>query len=238
MILKPSPNFDARPDGTVIDHVILHYTGMTSGAAAIARLCDDSAAARAAGRVSAHYVVEEDGRVFKLVDESARAWHAGVSYWRRRTGLNDCAIGIEIVNPGHEFGYRPFPALQMEAVLGLLQGIVARHAAIRPFNIVAHSDVAPTRKVDPGELFDWAWLARHGLGLWPTPTPADEAAGQVLLEKPSDFYAGLRTLGYQTDAPDSALARAFHLHFAGSADSAPTPKSAAQLAWLLRQPLP
>ncbi|HEX7389842.1 MAG TPA: N-acetylmuramoyl-L-alanine amidase, partial [Acidiphilium sp.] len=116
-----SPNHDARPDGVRIDHLVLHYTGMVSAGAAIARLCDPEA------RVSSHYVVEEDGTVHALVAEERRAWHAGVSFWRGMRGLNDRSIGIEIVNPGHEFGYRAFPARQMEAVAGLCRGILARH---------------------------------------------------------------------------------------------------------------
>jgi N-acetylmuramoyl-L-alanine amidase len=152
-------NFNDRPSGAAIDTLVLHYTGMRSGAEAIARLCDPEA------RVSAHYVVEEDGRVFALVPEEMRAWHAGISHWRGRDGLNDTSIGIEIVNPGHEFGYRPFPAAQMDAVAGLCREILARHP-IPARNVIGHSDIAPDRKEDPGELFDWAWLAAQGIGLW------------------------------------------------------------------------
>jgi len=126
----PSPNHEARPDGAVIDTLVLHYTGMRSGQEAIARLCDPTA------KVSAHYVVEEDGVVFRLVAETRRAAHAGISHWRGRSALNANSIGIEIVNPGHEWGYRPFPALQMAAVCDLCLEIMARHP-IEQRNVVA-----------------------------------------------------------------------------------------------------
>ncbi len=156
----PSPNHDARPDDVPIDMLVLHYTGMPSGKDALTRLCDASA------KVSAHYLIEEDGTVFRLVPEQRRAWHAGVAYWRGHRDINARSIGIELVNPGHEFGYRAFPRRQMTALESLARDIVRRHA-IPPRNVVGHSDVAPERKEDPGELFDWAQLARAGIGLWP-----------------------------------------------------------------------
>ena len=155
----PSPNHDSR-DGHAIDMLVLHYTGMASAPQALERLCDRDA------KVSAHYVVGEDGEIFSLVDEENRAWHAGVSAWRGHTNINQRSIGIEIVNPGHEFGYRAFPKAQMQAVTALCKDIVSRHA-IPARNVVAHSDVAPSRKEDPGELFDWKGLAEQGIGLWP-----------------------------------------------------------------------
>ncbi len=161
----PSPNHDARADGSPIDMLVLHYTGMETGEAALARLRDPAA------KVSAHYVVEEDGRVFRLVPESRRAWHAGVSFWRGHRDINSRSIGIELVNPGHEFGYRDFPPAQMAALIRLIRDIMARHS-IPPRNVVGHSDVAPTRKADPGERFDWSLLARNGIGLWPFDNPA------------------------------------------------------------------
>src|SRR5271156_4492223 len=157
---KLSPNHDERPADGQVDMLILHYTGMRTAQAAIERLCDPEA------RVSSHYVVDEDGEVIRLVPEERRAWHAGVSYWRGHDTLNDRSIGIEIVNPGHEWGYRDFPALQMAAVCELCLSILARHP-IPARNVVAHSDIAPDRKQDPGELFDWAGLAANGVGLWP-----------------------------------------------------------------------
>jgi N-acetylmuramoyl-L-alanine amidase len=159
---QPSPNHDARPAETPIDTLVLHYTGMPTGAAALTRLCD------ASSRVSAHYLVEEDGRVYRLVPDERRAWHAGIAYWRGHRDINARSIGIEIVNPGHEFGYRAFPAKQMAAVRELARDIMGRHP-IPPRNVVAHSDVAPERKEDPGELFDWRYLASKGVGVWPKP---------------------------------------------------------------------
>ena len=157
IIKQPSPNFDSR-EGQKIDMLVLHYTGMKTGRGAIEKLCDTSA------KVSAHYVVEEDGRVLQLVEEKDRAWHAGISFWRGNTNINQRSIGIEIVNPGHEYGYRPFTLAQMEAVIALCEDIVKRHK-IPARNVVGHSDVAPARKQDPGELFDWEWLAQKKVGL-------------------------------------------------------------------------
>jgi len=152
----PSPNFDDRDQAVSI--VVLHYTGMEDAASAIARLRDPEA------RVSCHYLIAEDGQVLRMVPEEKRAWHAGQSYWRGLQGLNAASIGIEIVNPGHEFGYRPFTPQQMDALVPLLADIVERHQ-VPPANIVGHSDIAPARKQDPGELFDWALLARHRLAV-------------------------------------------------------------------------
>ena len=192
----PSPNQDDRPSGTPIDTLILHYTGMPSGAAAIDRLRDPVA------RVSSHYVVEKDGAIFRLVAEERRAWHAGISSWRGHTLLNGRSIGIEIVNPGHEFGYRPFPALQMAAVCDLCLAILARHP-IPARNVVAHSDVAPDRKEDPGELFDWEGLAANGVGVWPAHEGAPEGDALTLLGR----------IGYRTDLPLALLLRAFQRHW-------------------------
>ncbi len=169
---RPSPNFDSRPDGAPIDMLVLHYTGMRTAAAALDRLTDPEA------RVSAHYVVEEDGTAWRLVDEEARAWHAGISAWRGKTDINGRSVGIEMVNPGHEFGYRPFPDAQMEALIELAKGILARHP-IPPRNVVGHADIAPARKMDPGELFDWPRLAAAGIGLWPADGPTAGAGGSA-----------------------------------------------------------
>ena len=191
----PSPNHAPRPPGTPVDMLVLHYTGMQSAEAALARLCDPAA------EVSAHYLVDEDGTVYRLVDEQNRAWHAGASYWRGRRDVNSRSIGIELVNPGHEFGYRPFPAMQMAGLADLAKDILARHP-IPPRNVVGHADVAPQRKQDPGELFDWAWLAARGIGLWPS-APA-EATGEI--------EAMLSAWGYDTTTPQAALV-AFQRHF-------------------------
>ena len=150
----PSPNFDARSGP--VRMCVLHYTGMQSAEAALARLCDPAA------KVSAHYLVEEDGSIVQLVEEEARAWHAGVARWRGVTDVNGASIGIELVNPGHEWGYRPFTRDQIDALVPLVAEIVGTYG-IEPANVVGHSDVAPARKQDPGELFPWGLLARVGL---------------------------------------------------------------------------
>ncbi len=155
-----SSNHDERPAGTPVDMLVLHYTGMPNVEEALVRLCDPAA------KVSAHYLIDEDGTVVALVDEVRRAWHAGVACWRGARDVNARSIGVELVNPGHEFGYRPFPEAQMAALESLAEGILARHP-IPARNVVGHSDVAPTRKQDPGELFDWRRLAAAGIGLWP-----------------------------------------------------------------------
>ena len=191
----PSPNCDERPNGMPIDMLVLHYTGMPTGEEALARLTDIE------HEVSAHYLIEEDGRIFQLVPEAQRAWHAGVSYWRGYKGLNARSIGIELVNPGHNFGYRPFPELQMMALETLALDILARYP-IPSRNVVGHSDIAPTRKNDPGELFDWRSLAAKGIGMW----PARAATG------PRNVMDALETVGYETLDYSRALA-AFQRHF-------------------------
>jgi len=194
MIEAPSPNFDVRRAPP--DMIVLHYTGMASGEAALQRLCDPEA------KVSAHYLVEEDGRVFSLVAEARRAWHAGVSFWKGTRDCNGASIGIEIVNPGHDFGYRPFPEVQIDAVIALLDDIRTRWT-IPDGRILGHSDVAPDRKIDPGELFPWRRLAEAGHGLWVEPRIAPGAPLSVGDEGPGVFalQAGLNRLGY--DSPPS-----------------------------------
>jgi N-acetylmuramoyl-L-alanine amidase len=156
----PSPNHDSRPADTPVDMLVLHYTGMPNANDALTRLRDASA------KVSAHYMIDETGQIFRLVPETRRAWHAGIAFWRGHRDINARSIGIELVNPGHEFGYRAFPRPQAAALEGLVRDILKRHP-IPPRNVVGHSDVAPERKEDPGELFDWARLSRAGIGLWP-----------------------------------------------------------------------
>jgi N-acetylmuramoyl-L-alanine amidase len=192
-----SPNHDERPADEPVDILVLHYTGMQTGEAAIARLCDPES------RVSSHYVVEEDGTVWRLVPEERRAWHAGISFWRGHQGLNGRSVGVEIVNPGHEWGYRPFPSVQMDAVRDLAAGIIARHP-IAARNVVAHSDIAPDRKQDPGELFDWPWLAAAGIGMWPQfpEAPLDHPVDHAALA------ADLSGIGYPVP-PEGAGEEAF-----------------------------
>ena len=221
----PSPNHDERPPGQPVDILLLHYTGMQSATAAIARLRDP------VSRVSSHYVVEEDGLVWQLVPETRRAWHAGVSSWRGNSVLNDRSIGVEIVNPGHQWGYRPFPALQMAAVCELCLGILARHS-VPSRNVIGHSDVAPDRKQDPGELFDWRGLAANGVGLWP------ERPGEPV----QDALAALGLIGYRTDLPVAVLLLAFQRHWRpervdGLADAGTRERLGAVLACLGTMPL-
>jgi N-acetylmuramoyl-L-alanine amidase len=197
MIVRPSPNFDARPEGTPVNMLVLHYTGMPTAGAALERLGDPAA------KVSAHYLIDEDGRVFALVDEGSRAWHAGRSAWRGLTDVNSRSIGIELVNPGHEFGYRPFPQPQMAALAELALDLLARHP-IPPRNVVAHADVAPTRKEDPGELFDWRSLAARGIGIWPEVLHAPATVADV-----ADL---LGRWGYDVTDDKAALV-AFQRHF-------------------------
>lgn len=195
---RHSPNFDIRRGGAV-DMLVLHYTGMRSGAEALERLLDPEA------KVSAHYVVEEDGTIHALVPEGRRAWHAGLSWWRGETDINSRSVGIEIVNPGHEFGYRAFPDRQIEAVIRLSLGVLSRHS-IAPRNVVGHSDIAPTRKQDPGELFPWARLKTYGIGLWPF-----EGGEQADLEA-EVVLTMLTAYGYDVREPAAAIA-AFQRHF-------------------------
>ena len=181
----PSPNLGPRRSGARPDMVVLHYTGMETCAAALARLCDPTA------EVSAHYLIAEDGNVLRLVDEAARAWHAGVAAWGGVADVNSRSIGIEIANPGHELGYPPFAERQIAALETLLADILARHA-IPPERVVGHACVAPTRKRDPGEKFDWRRLARRGLSVWQDPP----AAGDAGAPDAARFQAAARRFGY------------------------------------------
>ncbi len=191
---RPSPNWNHRR--APVTMVVLHYTGMPGADEALARLCDPAA------EVSAHYLIDEGGIVTRLVAEEHRAWHAGRGCWRGISDVNSASVGIELVNPGHAFGYRPFPDAQMRALLPLLADIIQRHG-IEPGNVVGHSDIAPARKEDPGELFDWPRLARLGLA-----TPVPRPRIRLLHENPGSFALALERFGYDiTDAP--AAVRAF-----------------------------
>lgn len=194
IIERPSPNHDTRSHPGAVDLLILHYTGMESAQAALERMCDP------ASKVSAHYMIDEDGTVYRLVDEKSRAWHAGVSSWRGDTDVNSRSLGIELVNPGHEFGYRRFTEAQMAQVAALGSEIVLRHC-IPEEQVLGHSDVAPERKQDPGELFDWAALSAAGVGLWPDrefrarrsggPLDMDERGAEV-----AALQGALKSFGY------------------------------------------
>ena len=194
----PSPNWNERklPDGQGVSMVVLHYTGMQTAAEALERMCDPAA------EVSAHYMIDEDGTVTRLVDEEKRAWHAGRSRWRGVTDINSASIGIEMVNPGHEWGYRPFSDEQMEALVPLLADIVKRHNVPRA-NVVGHSDIAPARKADPGELFDWDLLARLRLAL-----PKPKLSMRLLYDNEGAFFLALERFGYDITDPEAAV-RAF-----------------------------
>ncbi|MBW8708051.1 MAG: N-acetylmuramoyl-L-alanine amidase [Alphaproteobacteria bacterium] len=174
--------------------LVLHYTGMQSGAAAIERLCDPVA------KVSAHYTVDEDGTVYRHVPEERRAWHAGLSHWAGMDNVNSCSIGIELVNPGHEYGYREFPEAQVAALIDLCHGILSRHA-IPAARVLGHSDVAPARKEDPGELFPWQRLAQAGIGVWPQGMKSE--LGPEALSR----------YGYDPSAPQGKAITAFQRHF-------------------------
>ncbi|PCI43245.1 MAG: N-acetylmuramoyl-L-alanine amidase [Alphaproteobacteria bacterium] len=210
MIVQPSPNFDDRPPEGRIKYLILHYTGMTTEETALKRLCD------AGSKVSAHYMIAEDGRVFSLVAEDRRAWHAGVAAWEGDTDINGLSIGVEMVNPGHDGpnycgNYRPFPPAQMAALVELSRDILSRHR-IAPWHVLGHSDVAPARKSDPGELFDWQGLASEGVGLWPEMSgdkPADAASFQ---QKLADYGYKIEITG-TLNSQTHAVVRAFQRHF-------------------------
>ena len=234
-IEAPSPNFDARLSPP--DMVVIHYTGMQSGTAALARLRDPDA------QVSAHYLIERDGRVFRLVAEERRAWHAGVSFWKGDRDVNARSLGVELANPGEEHGYLPFPEAQVEALLALLERMRQRWT-IHDRDIVGHSDVAPSRKVDPGPLFPWKRLAEAGHGLWAEPPAApgaslcegDAGQGVFLLQ------AGLTRLGYDCapsgafDGATRTIVEAFQRHWRPERiDGVMDGESRARLMALLRK---
>jgi len=215
VIARPSPNHDSR-GGTPVTMLVLHYTGTRSLAESLGYL------ATREGRVSSHWLVDEDGTLYQLVEEDRRAWHAGVSYWRGASDINSRSIGIEIQNPGHEWGYRPFPAAQMRTVTALCLSILARHP-IGARDVVAHGDIAPLRRFDPGELFDWEGLAAAGVGLQPPDPPHDpkgpfltlgDAGAEVVA-----FQSALQHIGYGLapgglfDYETQAVTLAFQRHF-------------------------
>lgn len=190
VIATPSPNFNDRK--RPISLILLHYTGMESGAAAIARLCDREA------QVSAHYVVEENGRILQLVGDDKRAWHAGIASWQGESDINSASIGIEIVNGGHDFGLPAYPAVQIESVTALVGDLMARHG-VTADRVIGHSDVAPGRKQDPGERFPWDILAEAGCALHrPEASDLD-----------SDARDGLARIGYSLEAGVEAVVEAF-----------------------------
>lgn len=211
----PSPNFEPRKGGLKPDLLLLHYTGMESVEGALDWLTAPES------KVSCHYLVDEDGRITQMVAEDMRAWHAGVSHWAGEDDINSCSIGIEIHNPGHEFGYPDFSEAQMKAVEALCLDVVTRHE-IAPERVLAHSDVAPGRKADPGEKFDWKRLADAGAGVWvePEPTGDDKGLGPGDEgERVSELQARLKRLGYGIDVSGrfddvtGNCVRAFQMHW-------------------------
>lgn len=200
----PSPNHGPRPEGARIALVVLHYTGMAGAGAAIDRLRDP------ASGVSAHYVIGEDGEVLRLVPEERRAWHAGRGAFAGFRDVNDVSVGIELIHPGHDFGYRPFERAQIDALCRLLEDLLARHA-LHPHAVIAHSDLAPHRKRDPGEFFPWDLLARRGLAFFP------EDPGTPVAPDWAEALGLLRRIGYAPGVdgitPAQAL-RAFQRRFA------------------------
>jgi N-acetylmuramoyl-L-alanine amidase len=214
--VRPSPNHSERKDGAAPDMIVLHYTGMRDNEAALRQLCTPSA------EVSAHYVVLQDGYIVQLVAEACRAWHAGVSSWAGKSDINSCSIGIEIANPGHDHGYPDFPKRQIAAVTALCRSIFTRHQ-IPADRVLAHSDIAPTRKQDPGEKFPWKVLADSGIGLWVKPAPITQA-GPIFVLGESDpaveetqqllarYGYGVAPTGYLDGATRDAVA-AFQRHF-------------------------
>ena len=214
--VHPAINVEKRRGGAVPRLVILHYTGMSSAEKAIDWL------AREESRVSCHYVIDEQGRITQLVPEKLRAWHAGVSYWQGETDINSCSIGIEIHNPGHSEGYPEFPRKQIDAVVALTRDICERHG-IPPHGVLGHSDVAISRKIDPGEKFPWGRLARRGIGHWVRPARLntdDRGFGVGESGVEIDEARGLlRTYGYDVqahgafDEPMRRVVEAFQRHF-------------------------
>ena len=195
IISLPSPNYNSRPDKTIIDMIVIHYTGMRDCHSALHHLTNPLS------EVSAHYCIDEDGTIYSLVSEINRAWHAGLSYWRGESDNNSRSIGIELVNPGHEFGYRSFPGSQMTSLIQLSLDIKKRYQ-IPNQNIVGHSDIAPHRKTDPGELFDWKLLSQNNLGLWPD---------QTLIPFVYPLSEMLINYGYKDDSKETIIA--FQRHF-------------------------
>ena len=205
-----SPNFDER-GGSPVDIIVLHYTGMPEEEAALARLCDPEA------KVSSHYVVRENGEIVQLVAEDKRAWHAGVSRWREWTDINARSIGIEIVNPGHDGGCPSFPDVQIDAVIGLCRDIAVRRNIPRD-QVLAHSDIAPLRKQDPGEWFPWRRLAAEGVGLWVEPVPFSDEKFEASPRELDAFVEALATYGYGVTLSDpcetkQVIVAAFQRHF-------------------------
>lgn len=214
----PSPNCDKRPDGTSIDTLVIHYTDLQTCQEALDILCNPEK------KVSSHYLIDEDGSQYELVKPEFRAWHAGKSIWLGKENVNDFSIGIELANPGHSCGYREFPEAQMVSLIELCKKLTEEFP-IESRNIIAHSDIAPSRKRDPGELFDWELLAKNGLGIWVNSGEEDE---EIILQKGDrndavrDLQTGLARYGYgivtdgKFEEQTEFVVQAFERHFGNS----------------------
>jgi N-acetylmuramoyl-L-alanine amidase len=211
----PSPNHDERAGGRKPDMILLHYTGMQDARAALERLCEVQS------KVSSHYLVFEDGRVVQMVPESRRAWHAGISFWAGETDINSCSIGIEVANPGHDYDYPDFPKRQIAAVTALCRGIASRNT-IPSARVLAHSDVAPSRKRDPGEKFPWRTLFDSGIGQWVKPARivdgrmlalGDRGDAVAAIQESFSKYGYGVTANGQYDSTTHDVVAAFQRHF-------------------------
>jgi len=205
----PSPNFGPRAAGKRVQHLILHYTDCKTAFDALQILQSPER------QVSAHYLVDTDGAILRLVPEEMRAWHAGKSWWEGETDINSTSVGIEIQNAGHQFGYVPFPDAQIRAVMELCKGIIERHN-ILPYHVLAHSDIAPDRKADPGELFPWAQLAQNHIGIWPEVTAMDELDAEEIMNDEDGVKSLLHRFGYDNRLDLETLVKAFQRHFVPS----------------------
>lgn len=197
---RSSPNFGSRDKTKKIDMLVIHYTGLPSTEISLRRMCDPTT------EVSAHYLIDERGLIYQLVAEKDRAWHAGVSYWAGELDTNSRSIGIELQNPGHEWGYTPFPHLQMEALRELSQDIVARYQISKRL-VLGHSDIAPGRKNDPGHLFNWKWLAESGVGYWPETKPVNSLIDSATIRN------SLNCIGYDPGATIFDVITAIQRHY-------------------------
>lgn len=237
---KNSQHFDERAEQAKPTYLIMHYTGTKTAAYADDIFMGVDTTSNPSGRVSAHYMIDMDGSTTQYVDDDLRAWHAGVGYWRGITDMNSHSIGIEIVNPGHDHGYRDFPEEQIKSVISLARQIITTYF-IPAENIIAHSDIAPARKIDPGEKFPWKHLAENGVGLWPAPTKEDMEAGKKLIKDKDSMLRHLIQIGYDPAQKPKTLFAAFQRHYHperinrwGRA-KAPNAETAARLIALKRQ---
>lgn len=237
---RPSDHFEERKNGAKPNFLILHYTETPDRHDADGYFTGSKPHPENK-RVSAHYMIDGDGTIYQYVDEDKRAWHAGISHWGGIDDINSHSIGIELVNPGRKYGYQPFPVQQMDALVKLCKDIIARHN-ISPFRVLGHSDVAPGRKVDPGELFDWEMMARAGIGVFPQPEEQDRKAGSDYVRDPQNLKEAFIKAGYDPNAGLTDIIKAFQRHYYREAfkDQDKTlvgrinDPAAARLHWLVR----